>query len=713
MNSEDLKKAKELSASLAKISSTPKQNPKKERKDLSFIQKASYLPKRAPQKDKDAEMVRRYADPKKEYISDTPEQIANKLNTAKESLNWNVLRNPLSVTDVIDAIRSLKGNDRIDISNIRNGENLARMANQGFNMNDQRWHGGGSLAGVTSISNSDGTLTISPTVGASIASLNLAHANNWTATQTFSNVTYSALFTGGNVGFGTATPSTAMELNNGTSDQAFLITRPNSSSYGNIGYRTGGTYEWQVGQRAGNEDYHIFNAQNGSEVTVNYRGGLDVFNSVSAGFEDNSIDILNLSGGFSAVSTWFPADGSIGNGRALAIGAGPTGASVYGNRGFIGMSAAGGIGSPPDFLISQEETGANGYLAHIRQIFTGSNGDIDFYSYDTAVTTGAYSLHIQGSNGRVGFGMVTPDAQVNVQSATPGAYGAGVPDLAIGPGNQGFNDTFLQIYRSSLTGGYVGIDAGLSNVGPANIVFNYSNGGKVGVGVNSPTAILHLKAGTSTANTAPLKLTSGVNLSVTEAGSIEYDGSHLYFTATNAGTRYQLDQQSTGTVTSVSGTTNRITSTGGTTPVIDISATFEALLGKVANPLSQFASTTSAQLASTISDETGTGALVFGSKPTFVGTIQTIVAIAALALDGSLGNLFTKTIGTESTFTQSNFSTGQNFMVTVTGAFTITWFSGITWFTSGATVPTQASITTYGFTCTGSNTFNGYLVGTQ
>ncbi len=38
-----------------------------------------------------------------------------------------------------------------------------------------------------------------------------------------------------------------------------------------------------------------------------------------------------------------------------------------------------------------------------------------------------------------------------------------------------------------------------------------------------------------------------------------------------------------GTVTSVSGTADRITSTGGTTPVLDISATFEALLEKLTN----------------------------------------------------------------------------------------------------------------------------------
>lgn len=39
--------------------------------------------------------------------------------------------------------------------------------------------------GVTSISNSDGTLTISPTTGAVIASINLAHANAWAGQQTF------------------------------------------------------------------------------------------------------------------------------------------------------------------------------------------------------------------------------------------------------------------------------------------------------------------------------------------------------------------------------------------------------------------------------------------------------------------------------------------------------------------------------------------------
>ncbi len=50
------------------------------------------------------------------------------------------------------------------------------------------------FGGVSSVANSDGTLTISPTTGAVVASLNLAHANTWSAIQTFSTApTFSGL----------------------------------------------------------------------------------------------------------------------------------------------------------------------------------------------------------------------------------------------------------------------------------------------------------------------------------------------------------------------------------------------------------------------------------------------------------------------------------------------------------------------------------------
>lgn len=83
---------------------------------------------------------------------------------------------------------------------------------------------------VSSVSNSDSTLTISPTTGAVVASLNLANANTWTATQTFgthisiAGVTPSGATGTGNLVFATSptlttpnlgTPS-AVTLTNGT-----------------------------------------------------------------------------------------------------------------------------------------------------------------------------------------------------------------------------------------------------------------------------------------------------------------------------------------------------------------------------------------------------------------------------------------------------------------------------------------------------------------
>jgi hypothetical protein len=58
----------------------------------------------------------------------------------------------------------------------------------------------------------------------------------------------------------------------------------------------------------------------------------------------------------------------------------------------------------------------------------------------------------------------------------------------------------------------------------------YYSTGNVGIGTATPTAYLHIKAGTAAAGTSPLKLTSGINLTTAEAGAFEYDGTELYFT---------------------------------------------------------------------------------------------------------------------------------------------------------------------------------------
>ncbi len=202
----------------------------------------------------------------------------------------------------------------------------------------------------------------------------------------------------------------------------------------------------------------------------------------------------------------------------------------------------------------------------------------------------------------------------------------------------------------------------------------------------------------------------GTNISITGTSTIQPT---VNITGTIA-----VANGGTGTTATTSVNTTPITYGSNNTITVPIATGVTGLGTGVAT---WAATPSSANLASALTDETGSGLAVFATKPTFTGTIHPASAVAASAFDGSAGNYFTRTLTSSQTFTQSNFSTGQNFIVVLTQGsgttYNPTWWSGITWVTSGGTAPTMTTtsngITTYGFTCTGSNTFLGYLVGTQ
>lgn len=154
------------------------------------------------------------------------------------------------------------------------------------------------------------------------------------------------------------------------------------------------------------------------------------------------------------------------------------------------------------------------------------------------VTAGVTRFYID-QTGNVGIGTSAPLGKLQITGdvsalSTTGVYG----QLEItGSTNSakrlslGFNTTTNKAFIQSL----------INADNYYDLLLN-PNGGNVGIGVTSSTAALHLKAGT--ANTAPLKLTTGTALITPEDGAIEYHSSHIY--ATIGATRYQLDQQSGG-----------------------------------------------------------------------------------------------------------------------------------------------------------------------
>lgn len=89
------------------------------------------------------------------------------------------------------------------------------------------------------------------------------------------------------------------------------------------------------------------------------------------------------------------------------------------------------------------------------------------------------------------------------------------------------------------TGMDIALTHGNGDAAGTNIMTLTSNG-NVGIGTLTPSASLHLKAGTTTAATAPLKFSSGTLMGTAEAGAVEFLTDKYYATITTGASRKEL-----------------------------------------------------------------------------------------------------------------------------------------------------------------------------
>jgi hypothetical protein len=183
--------------------------------------------------------------------------------------------------------------------------------------------------------------------------------------------------------------------------------------------------------------------------------------------------------------------------------------------GAVVFNTSGNVGIGTDITTPTNKLQVSGNMSVSGVLTATTYGPITSLSSISASTTlrAGLGTFLSATSTGLGIGTANPTAKLQV---------VGASNTSLLLVNENLSDGSL--FRVADAGANIlfDVDANSSIVAP--ICNNF------GIGVFTPTAVLHLRGGTATVSTAPLKFTSGTNLTTAEVGAVEYDGSFLYQT---------------------------------------------------------------------------------------------------------------------------------------------------------------------------------------
>lgn len=183
----------------------------------------------------------------------------------------------------------------------------------------------------------------------------------------------------------------------------------------------------------------------------------------------------------------------------------------------------------------------------------GTVGSVLFVGTSAVLAQDNTNFFWDDTNNRLGLGINTPTGRLIVQGTTSNSsatdfqvlnslgdnllyvrndqssvFGSGSANTQVIIGGTGSFAGFFSPVYASMASNIISFRDFDSNT---RMTLNMATNSVGRLGINStPTAYIHMGAGTATAGTAPLKFTSGTNLTTGETGAVEYNGTNLFFT---------------------------------------------------------------------------------------------------------------------------------------------------------------------------------------